>query len=70
MSSKIKLDLYNFLHVFITFDYIQVHEKMIPYKFSLCHWNLDSTVAHNFSKLSQLKAYKKVKRGVSLLSFS
>ena len=24
---------------------------------SICHWNLNSITAHNFSKLSQLKAY-------------
>ena len=25
--------------------------------FSICHWNLNSITAHNFSKLTQLKAY-------------
>ena len=24
---------------------------------SVCHWNLNSIIAHNFSKLTQLKAY-------------
>ena len=24
---------------------------------SVCHWNLDSITAHNFSKLTQIKAY-------------
>ena len=25
--------------------------------FSVCHWNLNSLTAHNYSKLTQLKAY-------------
>ena len=25
--------------------------------FSICHWNLNSITAHDFSKLTQLKAY-------------
>ena len=25
--------------------------------FSICHWNLNSIAAHNFSKISLLKAY-------------
>ena len=28
--------------------------------FSICHWNLNSIVAHNFSKISLLKAYKAI----------
>ena len=28
--------------------------------FSLCHWNLNSIAAHNFSKISLLKAYNAI----------
>ena len=32
-------------------------KKNTSYNFSFCHWNLNSIAAHNFSKLSLLKAY-------------
>ena len=31
--------------------------KLKENTFSICHWNLNSITAHNFSKLTQLKAY-------------
>ena len=31
--------------------------KLNVNKLSVCHWNLNSLTAHNFSKLTQLKAY-------------
>ena len=31
--------------------------KLKTNSFSVCHWNLNSLCAHNFSKLTQLKAY-------------
>ena len=33
------------------------NKKNPNYKFSLCHWNLYSILAHDFSKLSLLDAY-------------
>ena len=36
----------------------QSRSKKIPQKsFSICHWNLNSLSAHNFSKLTQVKVY-------------
>ena len=31
--------------------------RKLKNSFSVCHWNLNSLSAHNFSKLTQLKAY-------------
>ena len=32
-------------------------KKLKKNSLSVCHWNLNSLSAHNFSKLTQLKAY-------------
>ena len=32
---------------------------------SVCHWNLNSITAHNFSKLMQLKAYTSTYKMIS-----
>ena len=34
--------------------------KQKPNYFSVCHWNLNSLIAHNFSKLIQLQAYNSI----------
>ena len=34
--------------------------KLKTISFSVCHWNMNSLLAHNFSKLTQLKAYNSV----------
>ena len=34
--------------------------KLKTNSFSVCHWNLSSSPAHNFSKLTQLKAYNSI----------
>ena len=35
----------------------EVQRKFFKKSLSVCHWNLNSLSAHNFSKLTQLKAY-------------
>ena len=39
------------------FNQTQVQRKFFKKSLSVCHWNLNSLSAHNFSKLTQLKAY-------------
>ena len=34
--------------------------KQKPNYLSVCHWNLNSLTAHNFSKLAQLQAYNSI----------
>ena len=56
--------LFTFLHIFVL---LQCHgdielspgpKKLLNNKsLSVCHWNLNSLTAHNYSKLRQLKAY-------------
>ena len=44
-------------HCHCILNWIQVQEKSKQNTFSICHWNLNSITIHNFSKLTQLKAY-------------
>ena len=56
----------SFLTLLYMFILLQCHgdieknpgpRKLKKKSLSLCHWNLNSLPAHNFSKLTQLKAY-------------
>ena len=66
--------LLSLLYVFI---FLQCHgdielnpgpRKQKPNYFSVCHWNLNSIAAHNFSKLTQLQAYNSIYKYDFLLS--
>ena len=58
--------LFSVLALLYIFALIQCHgdielnpgpKKIKENVLSICHWNLNSIIAHNFSKLTQLKAY-------------
>ena len=46
-----------FLHCYGDIEFNQGPRKLKENTFSMCHWNLNSITVHNFSKLTQLKAY-------------
>ena len=60
---KVCLSLLTLLYIFILLKShgdIELNpglRKLKTNSFSVCHWNLNSLCAHNFSKLTQLKAY-------------
>ena len=35
-------------------------KRLKPNYLSICHWNLSSILAHNFSKIAQLKTYNSI----------
>ena len=41
----------------VILNLIRVQKRSSCYNFSVCHWNLNSTTAHNFAKIDLLRAY-------------
>ena len=51
------LCIFNFLLSHGDIESNPVPKRLKPNHLSICHWNLNSISAHNFSKIVQLKAY-------------
>ena len=51
------LCIFNFLRSHGDIESNPVPKILKPNYLSICHWNLNSISAHNFSKIEQLKAY-------------
>ena len=52
--------IYSFLQCHRDIDINPGPRKLKINSFSICHWNLNSLAAHNFSKLTQIKAYNSI----------
>ena len=54
------LALYPFAHTQWDIELNPGPKRRASQTFSICHWNLNSICAHNFAKLSTLRAYVRV----------